>query len=161
MKGVRVTRDNLKSVLANIRTMDKKQVLVGIPADETTREKGEPIGNAELGYIHENGSPANNIPPRPFLKPGVRATRKRSVDIFRQAAKDGLQDPAAVEKGLNAVGLVAQISVKNIIRNSEGLQELKPATLAARKRKGAKGERPLLRTGQLMNSIKYVIRDKK
>ncbi len=99
--SVKVTRDNLKNVLQNIRMMDDKRLLVGIPGEENPR-KGEPVGNAQLGYIHENGSAVRNIPPRPFLKPGVRASRKRCVDILRGAAKRGFQDPAAIEQGLNA-----------------------------------------------------------
>lgn len=158
--SVKVTRDGLKNLMANIRKMDDKRLLVGIPGEENPR-KGDPIGNAQLGYIHENGSAVRNIPPRPFLKPGVRASRKRCVDILRNAAKQGFTNPAAVEQGLNAAGLVAQASVKNTLKAGEGFEPLKPSTLAARKRKGYKGFSPLIRTGQLMNSITYVIRDKK
>jgi len=158
--SVRVTQDNLKAVLANVRSFGSKHVLIGIPSDENKRDDG-PIGNAQLGYIHENGSPANNIPPRPFLKPGVAAAKDKCLGVLKNAAKAGFKDPAAIDKGLNASGLIGQASVKNTLRAGEGFAPLKPATIAARKRKGAKGKKPLIRTGQLLNSITYVVREKK
>lgn len=158
--SVRVTKDNLKAVLANVRSFGSKHVLVGIPSDENKRDDGT-IGNAQLGYIHENGSPANNIPSRPFLKPGVAAAQDKCLGVLKNAAKQGLKDPAAIDKGLNAAGLISQASVKNTLRAGEGFAPLKPATIAARKRKGAKGTKPLIRTGQLLNSITYVVREKK
>lgn len=157
---VRVTRDELANVLKNIEGMGKRHVVIGVPADKTPR-KGEPIGNAQLAYIHENGSPVRNIPPRPFLKPGVKASRQDCLRVLRQGAKAGFRDPAAIEKALNSAGLLAQASVKNRIVSQEGFQALKPATIAVRKRKGAKGEKALIRTGQLLNSITYVVRDRK
>lgn len=158
--SVRVAQDNLKAVLANVRSFGSKHVLIGIPSDENKRDDG-PIGNAQLGYIHENGSPANNIPPRPFLKPGVAAAKDKCLGVLKNAAKAGFKDPAAIDKGLNAAGLIGQASVKNTLRAGEGFAPLKPATIAARKRKGAKGTKPLIRTGQLLNSITCVVREKK
>lgn len=158
--SVRVTKDNLKTVLGNIRAMADKHVLVGVPAEEAPR-KGDPITNASLAYIHENGSAARNIPARPFLKPGVKASREKCVKVLKGAAKAGFKDPAAIDKGLNSAGLIAQAAVKNQIVSQEGFAPLKPATLAARKRKGAKGTKALIRTGQLLNSIAYVVRERK
>lgn len=158
--SVRVTKDNLKTVLGNIRAMADKHVLVGVPAEEAPR-KGDPITNASLAYIHENGSPARNIPARPFLKPGVKASREKCVKVLKGAAKAGFKDQAAIDKGLNSAGLIAQAAVKNQIVSQEGFAPLKPATLVARKRKGAKGTKALIRTGQLLNSITYVVRERK
>ena len=155
---VKVTVDETKNVLANIKAMLGKQVLVGIPDANAGRKDGA-ITNAALGYIHENGSPARNIPARPFLIPGVAAVKAKTVSILKRAAEDGLENPSAVDKGLNAAGLVAVASVKNRIRNGEGFAPLSEATIAERKRKGAKGTKPLIRTGQLLNSITYVVRE--
>lgn len=156
---IKVTKDNVDNVLEAIKAMANKRVLVGIPSDKAPR-RGDPINNATLGYIHENGSPARNIPARPFLKPGVASAKDKLVQTLKGYAKQALADKSAIEKGLNAAGLVAQSAVKNRIRSGEGFAPLKPGTLAARKRKGAKGTKPLIRTGQLLNSITYVVRDK-
>ena len=159
MNGVKITRDESARVLQAIQNMAGKHVLVGIPADNNAR-KGGPITNAALGYIHENGSGARNIPARPFLKPGVAAAADQCVKVLKSAAQNAFTDKNAIDKGLNAAGLVAQASVKKRIVSQEGFTPLKAATLAARKRKGAKGEKALIRTGQLLNSITYVVRKK-
>ena len=157
--SVTVTRDNAKSVIAAIQDMAKKHVLVGIPSSENGRNDGS-IGNAALGAIHENGSGVRNIPARPFLKPGVAAAADQCVKVLKSAAQNAFTDKNAIDKGLNAAGLIAQASVKKRIVSQEGFTPLKAATLAARKRKGAKGEKALIRTGQLLNSITYVVREK-
>lgn len=157
--SVTVTRDNAKNVIAAIQDMAKKHVLVGIPSSENGRNDG-PIGNAALGAIHENGSGVRNIPARPFLKPGVAAAADQCVKVLKSAAQNAFTDKNAIDKGLNAAGLIAQASVKKRIVSQEGFTPLKAATLAARKRKGAKGEKALIRTGQLLNSITYVVREK-
>lgn len=157
--SVTVTRDNAKNVIAAIQDMAKKHVLVGIPSSENGRNDGS-IGNAALGAIHENGSGVRNIPARPFLKPGVAAAADQCVKVLKSAAQNAFTDKNAIDKGLNAAGLIAQASVKKRIVSQEGFTPLKAATLAARKRKGAKGEKALIRTGQLINSITYVVRKK-
>ena len=53
---MQVTVDITARVMVNIREIPEKRLLVGIPAEENAR--GEEIGNAALGFIHENGSPA-------------------------------------------------------------------------------------------------------
>lgn len=157
---VRVTQDNLKAVLANIVVLGQKHVLIGIPDTKDGRDDG-PIGNAQLGHIHENGSPANNIPARPFLKPGVEDGSEQAAAVLKKSAKASFNDPAAIEKGLVSAGLICQASVKARIASQEGFAPLKPATIAARKRKGAKGDKALIRTGQLLNSVSFVVREKK
>ena len=155
--SIRVTQDEVKNVITNIEAMTGKRVLIGIPDANAGRKDG-PMTNAALGYIHENGSPARNIPARPFLIPGVEEAAPKAIDAMKKFAAHGLTDPAAVDKGLNAAGLIAQASVKNRIRNSVGFAPLSEATLAERKRTGKKGTKPLIRTGQLMNSLTYVVR---
>ena len=159
MNGVKITRDDSARVLQAIQNMAGKHVLVGIPADNNARKDG-PITNAALGYIHENGSAAHNIPPRPFLVPGMKVAAPKCADVLKGYAKKAVTGDATIDQGLNAAGLIAQASVKKRIVSQEGFTPLKAATLAARKRKGAKGEKALIRTGQLLNSITYVVRKK-
>jgi len=157
--NVTVTKDDVAKVLANIQAMAGKQVLVGIPADKSPR-KGDPITNASLGYIHEHGSPARNIPARPFLVPGVKEAAPKAAAAMKKLAGQALTDASAVDKALNAAGLIAQTGVKKRIVSGEGFAPLKEGTIKARQRKGAKGTKPLIRTGQLLNSITYVVREK-
>lgn len=162
MKGVKITKDITKGFIAAFKGLGKKQVLIGIPENEDGRP-GEKIGNAALGRIHETGSPIRNIPARPFLVPGAAEAAEKSIGIFKQGAIDSLTklDPNGMDKTLNRVGLNAQSTVKKRIVNQVGFEPLKKGTIAARKRDGKKGEKALIRTGELLNSIKYVVRDKK
>lgn len=157
--GVSVTVDEAKKVIARIEAMTGKRVMVGIPDANAGRNEG-PMTNAALGYIHEHGSPARNIPARPFLVPGVNASTPRVVKVLRKAAGRVLEGREEVSKGLDAAGLIAQASVKNRIRNSIGFAPLSQRTLAKRMASGKRGTKPLIRTGQLMNSITYVVVDK-
>lgn len=153
--------DRLKAVLQSINGLVQKEVLVGIPDSAPERKDDEPIGNAAIGYIQETGSPVNNIPPRPFLVPGVaEATAKVTPQLQKgvEAALDGDVDGA--ERRMAAAGLLAQNSVRARI-NSGISPELKDSTLAARRRRGRTGTVPLIDTGQLRNSITYVIRKRK
>lgn len=155
--SVTVTRDDSKRIIAAIEAMAKKRVLIGIPGDGSPR-KDSKIGNAALGYIHENGSAARNIPARPFLIPGVRSVGDQAADVLKNAAKKAVTGESTIDKGLHAAGMIAQNAVKMRIRNQEGFAPLANSTLRARKRKGKEGTKALIRTGQLINSIKYVIK---
>ncbi|NSX05087.1 hypothetical protein [Cupriavidus gilardii] len=153
--------DRLKDVLQSINGLVQKQVLVGIPDSAPERKDDAPIGNAAIGYIQETGSPANNLPARPFLVPGVSDSLPKATAQLEKAATAALEgDPAAVERRLSSAGLEAQNSVRAKI-NSGIKPDLKPSTIADRLRRGRTGTVPLVDTGQLRNSITYVIRRKK
>lgn len=160
--SMKITKDDVSKVLASIQELASKQVLVGIPASKAERKEGdeEPVNNAQLGYIHEYGSPKANIPARPFLNPGIARAQESINSHLKKAAKaamDGNSEKVDVE--LNATGLIAQAGARNEINNGV-FEVLAPATLAARRRRGRTGDKPLIDTGQLRNSITYVIREK-
>lgn len=160
--SLKINVDDVAKVLASIQGLANKQVLVGIPASKAERKEGddEPINNAQLGYIHEYGAPASNIPARPFLNPGVARAQESINNHLKKAAKaamDGNSEKVDVE--LNATGLIAQAGARNEIA-SGNLAPLAPATIAARRRNGRTEDDPLVDTGQLRASITYVIREK-
>ena len=159
MNTVKVVQDKTAKLRDALRTLTRDIVLVGIPAADDNRNGDSPIGNAAIGYIQENGSPVNNIPPRPFLVPGVQSVADRCAELMGAGAAEMLDGgAAAIEKANNKAGLTAQAAVKNTLRAGEGFPPLAPATLAARERAGFTGTKPLIRTAQLLNSITYVIR---
>ena len=70
---VKVKKD-MRNLLKELDALAQKRVLVGVPEDADSRgEEGykTPIGNAALAYIHDNGSPRQGIPARPFMQPGI------------------------------------------------------------------------------------------
>ena len=68
-------------------------------------------------------------------------------------------DKTGIDQRLHAAGLVAETSVKNTI-NAGVEPALADSTIAARERRGRTGTVPLIDTGKLRNSIKYVVRRK-
>lgn len=146
--------------------LSSQEVLVGVPNDTTTRkadeEDGEkpPMNNATLAYIHDNGSAAANIPARPFMVPGIQEAKPKMVEYFKDAGKSVLvREAESIDKELHKVGLTAQSAIRAKI-NEGPPPALADSTLAARARKGRKSKKPLVDTGQLRNSINYVIRKK-
>lgn len=163
----------------DLARLTKDNVLVGVPSSHDARNGDSGINNATLAYIHDNGSPARNIPARPFMKPGINAVQKEITKLLRGGALDVLSGQSgAAEKCLHKVGLTAVSSIKNTINDGIG-PPLKWGTVKGRLRnriaaKGAKAAlekggdkpsmadaKPLVATGQMRNSITYVIRDKK
>ncbi len=153
-------------------------------------EPKQSMNNATLAYIHDNGSPAAHIPARPFMRPGVEAVKALIIDRFKRSAQGAVSlkpgaDPK-IEQTLHAVGLVTQASIRKTI--GQGIPPpLAPSTIAQRfRQRGTKSRRKaelkymdlvasgvdeaqaqsdanivaLVNTGQLRNSINYVIREK-
>jgi hypothetical protein len=153
------TVDKIGATSAAIRKIADRAVMVGIPSTRAGRESkpGELINNAAIGYIHEMGSPARNIPARPWLLPGVRRGLPRIVPILREVARRALTDPASIDRGLNAAGLMAMNEVRDYLTTAH-FAPLAEATLAARRRRGVIRDRPLLDTLQMLHAVDYVIR---
>lgn len=181
--SIKITVDKLGEIMKSINDLVSKDVLVGIPDSKANRNDvdGEPINNAQLGYIHEFGSPINNIPARPFLHTGIEDAESEIAGQLKKAADSALDGKyAAMNAGFNKAGLVAQNSVKAKI-NSGDFAPLADSTLAGRARRGgSRGKaaadelasrregnapsnaqiKPLIDTGQLRNSITYIVRKK-
>ncbi|CNL27060.1 TPA: hypothetical protein U5E10_004245 [Yersinia enterocolitica] len=190
--GLKVRVDKANGILAAFKSIGNKDVLVGIPESTSNREPedGEKvtIGNAQIGYINEYGSPAQNIPARPHLQPGVQSVQDKTIAKLKQAAQavfDG--NSAAAEKALNQAGLIASDAVRRYMTITN-LIPLADSTLAARARRGRKGAirelarregegslmekneqgqlisntnaRPLIDQGQYRRAITYIVRDK-
>lgn len=183
-----IVKDDVAKVLAAIQALVGKEVLVGIPATTAEREiSGDPVNNAELGYIHEYGAPASNVPARPFLIPGISGVMKNITPHMQKAVKAAMDGNASkVEAEMAAAGLIAQAGAQKEI-NSGAFEPLKPSTIRNRQRsrqtksmreseqkyleliaqgstpeqaQADAGIRPLINTGELRNSITYVIRKK-
>lgn len=161
LTGIKVKRDELRSVLGAIKRATRENLLVGIPYYHTARP-GDVTGisNADLGYIHEFGAPAANIPARPALVPGVLSATKQATALMA----DGMSNEMAGQRGaahisLHKAGLVAVNYVRQTITDgvSPALSEV---TIERRLEKGRTGTTPLLDTGQYRNAFTYVIRKK-
>ena len=155
---ITVKADRTMRLRKGFQELKRLHVLVGVP--EKTATLGREIGdsNAVLAAIHENGSPARGIPPRPFLRPSLDAKKGELAGFLKSHAASVLDGKEKPEICYTAVGMYAQALVKDYLRDSANFEPLKPATLASRKRRGFTGEKPLIETGQLLNSINFDVR---
>lgn len=170
-----ITRVNkAANITKAIRLLQSRCVKVGIPAGPARDgEEGEGLTNAQIGYIHENGSPKRNIPARSFLLPGIRAAQQQIVAMLEDAGKQALEGNAqGVAKALDAAGKVAMNSVRAQFVENEW-PELAESTLKKRPkaqrddngkiiRRGKSREEkgrtnPLVDTRQLQKAITYVV----
>jgi hypothetical protein len=149
----------MRGIVQAISAIARKDVLVGIPDTAPDRKDG-PLTNAAIGYIHDQGSPAQGIPARPWLRPGISDAQDKIARQLGNAAEAAIEgDASSAETSLESAGLVAQNAVRNKI-NTGDFTPLAASTIRARKRRGRSGTRPLIDTGSLRNSITYVVRDK-
>jgi len=181
--GIQKVVDNLPKLKRSFASLTKEDVYVGVPSTDPQRkpepdEPKNPLNNATIAYIQDNGSPAANIPQRQFMIPGIQAARGRIINTFKAGAKSALHGNVnAANEALHRAGLQAQESIRSAI--NQGIPPpLAESTLKSRARRGSKGAKieleerskglpasttyakPLVNTAQLRNAINYVIRPK-
>ena len=161
--GVTTRVDNAQSILDALKSLTKKDVLVGIPEEDSERED-VPFGNAGVGYVN--------------LIPGVKSVEEQTVPQLKAAAQAALEGNAAgAERALNRAGTLAANGVRRYMTIT-GFTPLADSTVEARARRGRKGAKaelarraagespgtdlvkPLIDTGQYRRAITHVVRDK-
>ena len=154
-----------------LKRLQKTQIFVGIATGSKgdKREDGGP-DNHLLGFVHERGSPAANIPARPFLAPGVASGAEKIVPGLERTIKAALRnDEAAVEASLKKTGRDAVSAVK-VYMTTADFVPLSPKYLKQRHRarltKGkranelkGKGVRPLINSGSLLEALDYYLEE--
>lgn len=171
---VKVTGNGLMDILQAVSDLSRAEVLVGIPYGEARTDEGG-MTNAELGYIHEYGSPSQNIPARPFLAPAVERVQKETSDFLIKAVHAAFDGNAKrVDANLHRAGSIALRSVRLYFVEGE-FAPLSLATIRARANRGRGGAKkylkqiksgppedglvkPLIDTAQLRKSTTYIIK---
>lgn len=152
--SVKVLKDIDPKALDRLRQRlvgDNRVVNVGVPEGKR-EEDGTPV--AMIAAVHEFGSPSQGIPERPFLRVAVQRNRQKYVRLNRINLVKMLRGQATVDQALGQLGEMAKGDVQVEIRNGD-FTPLKPATI---KRKGS--SRPLIDTGQMVQSIAWELGDK-
>lgn len=156
--GVTVANDRTKELLESLSKLSKVDVLVGIPEEEGSREGGK-VTNAELAFIHSEGSPLKNIPARPFVEPAIEDSENKemiSVELNKAAASALDGNIEEMSKALVSAGMQGQNVVRDWFTNPKNEWiENSPLTIA---RKGS--DRPMIDTGELRKAVTFVIREK-
>lgn len=149
---------------AKLDELPRYEIVLGVPSEETERKENDVISlgitNAELMFIHENGSPIRGIPRRPVLAKTLQHIQDEgwlddALDDAIEAYFDSNFVVSEFEKQLNSLCIDIENYVReNLRQNNFGLKPNSPSTIA---RKGSNV--PLIDTGQLANSIRcYLVK---
>jgi hypothetical protein len=175
------TEDNLPAFRTKLAGLLGANVLVGIP-EATSARKGEPINNAQLMYIHTNGSEIRNIPRRPVIEPAIIDSKDEIVSTLEKAADAQLSgDTVGANSYMKLAGLQGANAAKRWFTNpNNGWARNKLATIARKLRRlrgqtykdamqilndaGETGDvsaidTPLIDTGELRRAITFVAKD--
>lgn len=176
--------NGMKAVDDLIKSLKEQTVFVGVPEAETTRKEDGPT-NSQLAYLHTNGvrsasmrnemndsglpyskafqayiadkgSPLWKIPPRPILEPALEhePNRKLIQEQMGNVVKAFAQSKEEGQAELEKLGMLGQQIARDWFDNpANGWPSNAESTI---KKKGS--DRPLIDTGQLRNSMNYVIR---
>lgn len=153
LPGLKALRERMKDA--------NKSVLVGVPAGTNAKKRIKHAGKpdeivdtgtplAMVAAVHEFGYPEGGIPERSFLRSGIHEGVPKFNRINEANLRAVVLGGKTVEQSLDMLGVVAAGEVQRKIRSGP-FEELKQAT---KDRKGS--SRPLIDTGQLVQSITFV-----
>ena len=181
-------KENTKQLLERLKDLDKLAVYVGIPEEKTAR-RGDKVNNAQLLFIHTNGSPLRRIPARPVIEPAIEAPDHKAeiVGYLKGAIQANLDgDKAQTVKLLDRAGQAGEEAARDwfvdprngwaplkwstILRKSKKMVEkqLRPSILMFAKEEGftlqqyqvlSDAMRPLIDTAQMRRAITHVLRE--
>ena len=155
---IEVSNEGFKKMMNGLDFIEKSAVYVGIPEKETSRED-EDITNAELLFIHTNGSPINRVPARPVIEPALEDDQERLTSMMQRMILLALSgDLEGATDQLKRIGMRGQnVSRAWFTNQKNGWPPNSPAVQRAKRKKGSTNPRPLIDTGELRKSITYVI----
>lgn len=169
--GVTIKRDAtlFQKMMQGFKFLQEAEVFVGIPQEKDSR-RGT-ISNAELLYIHTNGSPINHIPPRPVIEPALRdpdVRKQVQQQLGASMRKALIGNVNASEAEMAKAGMIAVAAIQKRF-GSEELAPNAPITIHGGWMhnhvsgklfyvKGKGSSAPLIDTGALRQSITWTIR---
>ena len=133
----------------------KRDTLVGVPQFDSSRPDGE-LNNAELAFLHTEGSPAQKIPARPFLQPAIKSDIAEIAELQKRVIKAALAGKADLAfRNQEKLGFHAQMLVQNWFTDPRN--NFAPNAPYTIRKKGS--SEPLIDTGRLRASIGYIVRE--
>lgn len=130
-------------------------ILIGVVQKDTTRKKvvaSVGLTNAELMFIHENGSPMRHIPARPVLEMTIKYAADKMFDEVINTCVEGVLEgwtQTDVENELKKMCMRMETYARKIIYDNDGRLAPNAPSVIAKK----KTNHPLFDTGQLARSI--------
>ncbi|MDR1687277.1 MAG: hypothetical protein LBS21_01535 [Clostridiales bacterium] len=146
----KITREG-KKFFKEIERLKKLQMQVGYQHGEAVNEDGADV--ADIAMFNELGT--ENIPARPFLRQSVDNHADKINAMCKAQLRGITSGSKTAEDALNALGVMQKGLVQNEIRNGSFVKNA-PSTVA--RKHGS--EQPLIDTGQMRDSVQYVIAKK-
>lgn len=149
-----------QKLLQTVESISARTVKVGVLASQGGNEQhsGSDDGMTvlDIAAVHEFGSSDGRVPERSYIRLTTAAKAEEAEQVLGKIAAGIVAKKIDVEKGLNMFGAWMSTQIKQTITGGGDIvplwPELKPATIA---RKGS--DRPLVDTGQLVNSITWEV----
>lgn len=142
-----------QNLYKQINELKKGQVFIGFPEGEATHTgaNGESADMALIAAYNEFGT--STTPARPFLKQTIDGNQDKIKAMCEQTVKD-IADGKSTEQCLKQLGAYGVGLVQETIANGSFAPN-NPQTV---KKKGS--DKPLIDTGQMRQSVHYIIRKK-
>lgn len=181
--------NHLRELRKQLKALAKKEVLVGIPAENSTREHSSEINNAELLYIQSHGvrSASMRKEMQGNLDSGMKYSKAHELylqshgsPMYHVPPRPVLEPAIASQK--ETIGKLIGVASKNALEGKSAQCEAnlnKAGMVAASAARGwfenpangwppnapytikKKGSsQPLIDTGEMRKAITYVVRDK-
>jgi len=144
-------QNNVSALTKYLTELARNEVAVGVP--ETAPDK-DGASQAYIAAIHEFGSPRNNIPKRSFLASTLNENLGKYANILTNEINNTVLKSSIIPS-LKKLAIVVQNDVLSKFTNNSWQQNA-PSTV---KQKGSSA--PLIDTGELRQSIRGIVRNKK
>ena len=146
-------KDVVQQIFDPFSILSKFRLEIGVFTLKTKRKIQVGITNAELMFIHENGSPIRNIPARPVLQLTIDYVNQNllqnSIDKCIKIILDKNADEQLIRQELEKLAIKIENYARKLIYSNDG--RLAPNAPSVARAKG--GNHPLFNTGQLARSI--------
>ena len=145
-----------RAFMAAMRKMASEEVFIGFQKGKRHKrkkgEKSEPPDVLDIALWNEVGT-SNGIPERPFIRQTFD-NHLGQITAAQEAAVRRVMDGASPQEAADIVGAMVKGLMQREIAEG-GFAANKPATI---KRKGS--DVPLIDTGQMRQSVQFVVRKK-
>lgn len=146
-----------KKIKAEVALAKDSYAKVGLLGGDKDRRAGDPLGNVEIGIVHEFGSEKANIPPRPWLRGGIDFQAREIQALFEKFSKAIYEGKMTVDRALGLIGAKAAAGVRAYVTGPGVPPPNAPSTLARKEAKGTRRGKvkALVDTGRMIASVAY------